>query len=115
MVERKRKNSKIHIADKFSFKVSIFKLKLSTMNFRILPFSFYHIVELEKIFPAICKILFVALIVNRFRDNRRKQTHVASFKHCKFELRGAPPMRASLNSFIDGIRRSLCQWEIDHS
>ena len=84
------------------------------MNFRILPFSFYRVVELEKIFPEI--LWFVALIiVNRFRDNRRKQTHVASFKHCKFELRGAPPMRASLKFFIDGIRRSLCQWEIDHS
>jgi len=31
--------------------LTFFKLELSALNFRIFTFSFYHIVELEKIFP----------------------------------------------------------------
>ena len=52
------------------------------------------------------KVWVVALIVYRFRDNRKKK-HFTYFKRCKFKLRSAPRMRASLNYVFTGISRSL--------
>src|SRR5277367_5651552 len=59
------------IADNFSLKIDTFKLKLSAMNFQILPFSLHHVVQCTARKDLSKNIWFVAFIANRFRDNRR--------------------------------------------
>src|SRR5277367_4415860 len=90
------------IADNFSLKVSIFKLKLF-INFRILPFSLHHRKDLSK------NIWFVALIVNRFRDNRIKKRILHILNAVSSNSVARALMRAFLNYVFTGINRSLCQ------